>query len=120
MKSLPAKTNEAVATDDRGLEQLKPSGAQTTTKTSLKQLITSVIDIRLVLIPDGQFSRESSTVKITHPFYIGECEVTQAQWQKVMGSNPSKFPHDALAPVNPLRRGSILAVFRWSGLPGSM
>ncbi len=30
-------------------------------------------------------------VKIDKPYYIGKFEVTQAQWRKVMGSNPSVF-----------------------------
>ena len=30
-------------------------------------------------------------VCITKPFYIGKTEVTQDQWMKVMGSNPSEF-----------------------------
>ena len=30
-------------------------------------------------------------VTITKPFYMGKYEVTQAQWQSVMGSNPSDF-----------------------------
>lgn len=30
-------------------------------------------------------------VCIEKPFYLGETEVTQSQWQKIMGSNPSKF-----------------------------
>lgn len=30
-------------------------------------------------------------VTITKPFYMGKYEVTQAQWEAVMGSNPSKF-----------------------------
>ena len=31
------------------------------------------------------------TVRIDKPFYIGKYEVTQAQWTKVMGKNPSVF-----------------------------
>jgi formylglycine-generating enzyme len=31
------------------------------------------------------------TVTLTQGFYLGKHEVTQSQWQKVMGSNPSKF-----------------------------
>ena len=30
-------------------------------------------------------------VCIDKPFYIGESEITQKQWESVMGSNPSKF-----------------------------
>src|SRR3954471_1413491 len=34
------------------------------------------------------------TVTIKKPFYIGKFEVTQAQWKKIMGSNPSVFQRD--------------------------
>ena len=37
-------------------------------------------------------------VKITRPFYLGKYELTQAQWQAVMGNNPSKF-QDPSSPV---------------------
>jgi formylglycine-generating enzyme required for sulfatase activity len=39
------------------------------------------------------FKREhpQHSVKITKPFYIQTTEVTQDQWQKVMGNNPSYF-----------------------------
>ena len=30
-------------------------------------------------------------VKISRPFYLGVCEVTQQQWEFIMGSNPSFF-----------------------------
>lgn len=30
-------------------------------------------------------------VCISKPFYLGETEVTQNQWQKIMGNNPSKY-----------------------------
>ena len=35
--------------------------------------------------------REGFRVKIQAPYYIGKYEVTQDQWQKVMGGNPSFF-----------------------------
>jgi formylglycine-generating enzyme required for sulfatase activity len=37
---------------------------------------------------DGQ---QYFKVRITKPFYIGKYEVTNAQWQAVMGSTPSRF-----------------------------
>jgi sulfatase modifying factor 1 len=36
-------------------------------------------------------------VGIKHSFYIGKFEVTQAQWKKVMGSNPSVFQGDKVS-----------------------
>ena len=30
-------------------------------------------------------------VRIEHPYYIGKFEVTQSQWEKLMGNNPSVF-----------------------------
>jgi formylglycine-generating enzyme required for sulfatase activity len=67
--------------------------------------ITNSIGMKLVLIPAGKFlmgspptekGRSSNEgpqhkVQISRPFYLGVYEVTQAQYQKVMGSNPSCF-----------------------------
>ena len=38
-------------------------------------------------------------VRITRPFYLGKYEVTQAQWESVMGSNPSQFKDSPSQPV---------------------
>ena len=38
-------------------------------------------------------------VKIFKPFWLGQTAVTQAQWQAVMGSNPSEFQGDLNRPV---------------------
>src|SRR5688572_32357991 len=35
--------------------------------------------------------RSGFTVTLPHPYYIGKFEVTQDEWTKVMGSNPSRF-----------------------------
>lgn len=63
-----------------------------------------VAGIEFALIPAGEFqmgSPESEPghepgevlhrVRLTHPFYLGTTEVTQAQWTRVMGGNPSNF-----------------------------
>jgi formylglycine-generating enzyme required for sulfatase activity len=56
--------------------------------------------IEFVKIPPGEFlmgstlaadERPPHRVRITHAFEIGRDEVTQAQWQAVMGANPSAF-----------------------------
>jgi len=42
----------------------------------------------------GRFLFDEDTlhqVTLSQPFYLGKYEVTQAQWQAVMGSNPSHF-----------------------------
>jgi len=55
--------------------------------------------------PEGEEGRDSDEgpvheVEITRPFYLGETEVTQAQWKKVMGSNPSHRKGDDLPVEN--------------------
>ncbi len=65
---------------------------------------TNQAGIEFVLIPAGSFMMGSSNgssdekpahqVTISQALYIGKYEVTQAQWQSVMGSNPSNFKGD--------------------------
>ncbi|MBM3226254.1 MAG: hypothetical protein FJZ47_21020, partial [Candidatus Tectomicrobia bacterium] len=67
------------------------------------------IDIELILIPAGEFMMGSESgeadekpvhrVTLSRPFYLGKYEVTQAQWQEVMGTNPSHFKGDPNRPV---------------------
>ena len=70
---------------------------------------SSSVGIEFVLIPAGQFMMGSDKgdpnetsvheVRISRPFCLGKYEVTQGQWQAVMGSNPSRFQDDANLPV---------------------
>ncbi|MDE0627264.1 MAG: SUMF1/EgtB/PvdO family nonheme iron enzyme [Bryobacterales bacterium] len=65
---------------------------------------TNSIGMEFVLVPAGTFrmgsvgllaslsERPVREVAISRPFYMGRNEVTQAQWEAVMGSNPSEFP----------------------------
>ena len=67
------------------------------------------IGMIFVLIPTGEFMMGSNAgdydekpvhqVRISQPFYLGKYEVTQEQWQAVMGSNPSHFTGDPNLPV---------------------
>ena len=41
-------------------------------------------------------SRPGFIVTLQKPYYIGKYEVTQAQWKKVMGTNPSFFQGDRI------------------------
>ena len=63
---------------------------------------TNSIGMQMVLIPAGEFvmgspateaeqrsDEQQHRVRITKPFYLGAQEVTQAQYQRVMGTNPS-------------------------------
>jgi len=63
------------------------------------------VTMKMVLIPAGKFMMGSPDseqgrseeegpqhkVTISKPFYVGVTEVTQAQYEAVMGTNPSKF-----------------------------
>ena len=66
------------------------------------------VKLEMVLIPAGEFimGRDDAErrlklahkVRITKPFYLGKCEVTQEQWEAMMSGNPSKFK----GPKNPV------------------
>ena len=54
------------------------------------------VTMKLVLIPAGKFlmgeeGPQKREVTISKPFYMGMTEVTQAQYEAVMGKNPSNF-----------------------------
>ncbi|MCY2989228.1 MAG: formylglycine-generating enzyme family protein, partial [Planctomycetota bacterium] len=67
------------------------------------QVSANSVGMKFVLLPPGEFlmgspdsdgdagydEKPQHRVRITKPFYLGVYEVTQAQYQKVVGSNPS-------------------------------
>ncbi len=70
---------------------------------NLKRSVINTIEMQFVLIPDGEFTMGSERgqgdadehpphkVRITRPFYLGVHELTQRQYDAVMGRNPSYF-----------------------------
>jgi len=80
------------------------------------------VNLELVLIPSGTFMMGSPDseaerfsdetqheVRISNPFYLGKYPITQAQWQQVMGNNPSHFKGDKLLPVENISWDDIQA-----------
>ena len=79
--------------------------------TTSGKTLRNALGMEFVRIPAGEFRMGSKdkdadadekpvhTVRLTRAFYLGKYEVTQGQWQEVMGSNPSRFPGDANRPV---------------------
>ena len=78
-----------------------------------RDYLTNSIGMKLVRIepgkflmgsPDSEAERDDDEgpqheVEITHPFYMGTCEVTQEEYLKVMGTNPSVFTKNPRAAV---------------------
>src|SRR5262249_21135881 len=76
-----------------------------TTASDRPPALVNSIGMKLVLIPPGEFEMGSADsdslaredekprhrVRITKPFYLGANEVTQGEYEKVMGTNPSFF-----------------------------
>ena len=77
-------------------------------ESDLPREFTNSIGMRFVLIEPGEFMMGSNEandekpphlVAITQPFYLGVYPVTQAEYQAVMGTNPSRFTGNARLPV---------------------
>ena len=73
----------------------------------MPRMRTNQAGIEFMLIPPGSFMMGSTNgsdekpvhqVTIKYSFYMGRFEVTQAQWQSVMGNNPSSFKGDLAEP----------------------
>jgi formylglycine-generating enzyme required for sulfatase activity len=74
-------------------------------KAELATTLSNAIGLKLVLIPAGAFQMGASPdeagrreneeprreVTLTHRFYLGVYPVTQEQYQRVVGKNPSRF-----------------------------
>ncbi len=98
------ETPEERRGSQRGGKRAEPS--------KLGDTMTNSIGAVMVFIPPGAFTmgtpqdeegrykdETQHQVTLTRGFWLGKTEVTQAQWQTVMGKNPSKFKGDNNRPV---------------------
>ncbi len=92
---------------------------------SMPQEITNSQGMNFVLIPPGSFimgspedefqrsdNENPHKVTITRAFYIQTTEVTQEQWKKIMGDNPSKFTGCPKCPVDSISWHDAMAFIR--------
>ncbi len=101
---------------DDALAKLGPAGEDKSNPSSLILSLGKGVTMKLVLIRPGKFMMGSPDseqgrgpkegpqheVTISKPFYMGVTEVTQAQYEVVMGTNPSRFQ----GPMNPVEKVS--------------
>lgn len=86
--------------------------------------------IEFLLVPEGRVACGASDgdaeaapdeypaheVRVQQPFYLGRTEVTQSQWQRVLGENPSFFVGEANAPVEQVDRVAVQGFLSAAGL----
>ena len=100
---LKASVDRSIVTDARLADQITAVGLPW-------RVYDRVTGIEMVLIPPGKYirgaspddreaysdERPSHEATISRAFYLGRYEVTQAEWSKLMGSNPSSFEGERL------------------------
>jgi formylglycine-generating enzyme required for sulfatase activity len=81
-----------------GKEIVKVPVEKPAVEANLPAQFKNSLGIEFVLVPKGKSwlgggegKPGTKEVEITHDFYLGKYEVTQEEWQKVMGVNPSFF-----------------------------
>ena len=91
-------------------------------------------NIEMLLVPPGTFEmgcimgsdsfacipqeQPVHTVTLTNAYYLGRYEVTQAQWQAKMGSNPSAFQGQADSPSRPVEQVSWNTIQNFNSATG--
>ena len=101
--------------------EISAKEAQSNWATYLKTPVrlTNSNDMKLVLVPPGEFMmgsddprlpqdvRSVHRVRITKPLYLGVYEVTQEEFQRVMGFNPSHFSENGDSPLETVSADAI-------------
>jgi len=112
LSALESAAKEKAARDEEAKkEEAKREEAKRKDEAEKKRpgaVVKNSIGIELVYVPPGSFMMGSTNdssempihqVTISRSFYMGKYEVTQAQWQAVMGDNPSDFKGCNQCPV---------------------
>jgi formylglycine-generating enzyme required for sulfatase activity len=117
-----APDGEVMGQDPAAGDNVKPGsaidltvskGPEPTTGTEMTITLPGNVPMILLQIPAGTFTMgryageqasyawegPAHQVTFAHDFYLGKYKVTQAQWQAVMGNNPSHFTGDLNRPV---------------------
>ena len=123
---LPALCLSAEATGEAAGTPPATAKSAENTQSSLPKTFTNSIGMEFVLIPAGSFvmgcaadEKDCETeatpphkVVITKPFYLGKYEVTQAQWEAIMGRHYSRKGRDN--PLPKAIRGADMPVIHVS------
>ena len=121
-KGMPAKLENMSASEQAEVKQAVEQAKGASASIDLERLadtvdgyapkpnyiVKSALDMELIWCPPGSFIMGPGQddecpvhpVILTKGFYLGKFEVTQQQYKKVMGNNPSKFSGDKLPVEN--------------------
>jgi formylglycine-generating enzyme required for sulfatase activity/serine/threonine protein kinase len=113
LPELPPASNNTTPKANIADNPRLPTAGETAAKSAQKQwaersktpvISTNSLGMKLALIPPGEFAMGSPAsekqredqeqqhrVRITNPFYLGVYEITQSEFEHVMGRNPSWF-----------------------------
>jgi len=108
-----------------------PPSVPLSTPAQAGRTVDNSIGIKLTLIPAGEFQMGSPgsdsdaldsekpqhTVRITKPLYLGVTEVTQEQYERVMGTNPANFKGAQLPAENMSWEDAVEFCRKLSSLP---
>ena len=100
---------------------ISPAGVVASNLPSPYTIPVSALGLKLIKIAPGSFAMGSTNgerdeepvtqVTISQPYWLGATEVTQGQWEAVMGTNPSRFK-GANLPVETVSYDEALAFCR--------
>ena len=115
-----AEEAKAAAVEAAEAAKKRAAAAKAAADEARRRAAPVVSGMEFVWVPAGEFRMGSKSseaesdeqpltrVRISRGFYLGKYEVTQAEWQAVMGSNPSPF--DECGPNCPVEKVSWIDV----------